>query len=106
MTSKASRSRRSARNPPRSTIAGKVNIGRSHHADICRQHFFPAKSLEFSVFDYAQQLFLNRARSRCNFIQKNRAAVGKFEPARAPLGCSREGPAFMSKQFAVQQFRR
>ena len=106
MTSKASRSRRSARNSPRATMAGKVDIGRSHYADICCQHFFPAKALELPVFDHTQQFFLYRARSCGDLIEEDRATIGKFEPACAPLGCAGKGPAFMSKKFAVQQFGR
>jgi hypothetical protein len=46
------------------------------------------------------------ARNLPDFVEKQRAAVGRFEAAHAALGCAGKRAAFVSENFALQQILR
>ena len=62
-----------------------------------------ADPLESLVLQKAQQLGLQRGREVADLVEKDRAAVGRLEPARLVLDCAGERAANVSEQLAFQQ---
>ena len=75
----------------------KVLVGRADeaHVDLDRPH--AADPFEFAFLQNAQQLDLEARRNVADLVEKQRAAVGEFEPALAQRLGAREGAAFMTE---------
>ena len=62
-----------------------------------------AHRLEFLLLQNSQQLGLSFERQFGDFVQKQRAAVGVFKAADAPVGGAGECAFHVSEQFAFHQ---
>src|SRR5204863_403511 len=65
-----------------------------------------AQAFEFPLLQHAQQLGLQFERNLSDLVQKNRPAIGHFEPADALRDRSRESTFFVSEELAFQQASR
>ena len=57
----------------------------------------------FPALQHAQQAGLKRRAGGCQFVQKQRAAIGRFEQAGALAGRTGKGAAHVAEQFRFQQ---
>jgi hypothetical protein len=73
------------------------------HAHVHRRFHLAAEAAYLVVLEHAQQLRLRRSRHLANFIEQQRAAIGKFEAAEAAFRGAREGPALVPKNFTFHQ---
>src|SRR6516165_4060418 len=62
-----------------------------------------AHGLEFLFLEHAQEFHLGLQGQFTDFIQKNRAAIGKFEAANAPLEGPCEGALDVAKELALHE---
>ena len=73
------------------------------HAHVHGDGFPAAEPLEAFFLKHAQEFDLGAGGHVADFIQKNGAMVGLFEPADALRVRAGEGAAFVAEQFAFQQ---
>src|SRR5438034_3820273 len=81
-------------------------MGGGNEADINREGFFAAHTLDGLFLEYTQELLLEGRTHVANFVEKNRSAVGLLEPsnpARVGVG---ESSFFMPEQLALEQILR
>src|SRR5580704_16709949 len=62
-----------------------------------------AQPLELPLLQDAQELRLQLERNVADFIQKQRSLVRQLNPPNLLSDCTREGAAFVAKQFAFEQ---
>lgn len=74
------------------------------HVD--RDRFLPAEPLDLAFLQEAQQARLAFDRHVADFVEKQRAAVRRFDPARAPLVRAGERAALIAEQLRLQQVMR
>ncbi len=103
ITSNARRSSRSRRKTPLSASVGQVFVGRRDESHFCADRLVAADAFELAVFDDAQDLFLHEFRSRREFVEKQRAAVGAFESPAVIARCAGERADFVAEQFGFEQ---
>jgi hypothetical protein len=63
-------------------------------------------ALEVAFLQYAEQFGLHGGGDLADFVQQDRAAVGKFEPAFTFAGRTGEGPFLVTKEFALNEVLR
>ena len=103
ITSKASRSSRSARKTPRPHQRRQVGMGGGDHPHIDPLRLAAADPLEAAILDHTQQLLLHRHRRGGDLVQEQGAAIGELEPPRtAPLRPG-EGACLVAEQLAIEQ---
>ncbi len=73
---------------------------------VHRDRFLPAEPLDLALLQEAQQACLAFDRHIADLVEKQRAAVRRFDPARAPLVRAGERAAFIAEQFRLQQVMR
>src|SRR5262249_15537193 len=91
--------------PVRNT-ALQVTISRSDHTDIGVNSTVAAYSLEFFFLKDSHQCHLRFCCQLADFIEKDRSAMGSFEPADPLLQRSGERTLFVAEQLARDQFGR
>ena len=82
-------------------LGGKITI-RSRNdprTDAVRLH--AADTLETLLLDKAQKLGLQRRTKIADLVEKNRAAIGRFEPAGLILDRASKGASHMPEQFTT-----
>jgi len=84
-------------------FGAQVTIGCGDQPDGDLLDFGRADALNFAVLNHTEKLRLYRQGSLANLIEKNRAAVGVFEEARAGVGCAGERAANMTKELALEK---
>src|SRR5690242_5999995 len=62
-----------------------------------------AEPLEFLLLQHAEEFGLQLKRDVSDLIQEQRAFVSQVKPSEFSSECSREGPFFVTEQFAFQQ---
>ena len=103
MTSKARRSRRSARNRPAAASAGRSALVAPISRTSTWMVLVAADPLERAIFDDAQELLLDRERGGGDLVEEQRAAVGELEAGQAaPLGAG-VGAGLVAEQLAVEE---
>ena len=102
-TSNDSRSSRSARNRPSSTIRGKILVGCRDDPDVDRDRLGRADAGDLAIFDRAQQPVLRRRRQGRQLVEEQGAAVRLLEPAVPGLGGAGEAARLMAEQFGLDQ---
>src|SRR4029453_8991836 len=65
-----------------------------------------ADAFEIALLQHAQQLALKFERNFADLVEKQRAAVGKFEPPDAVAHRAGEGAADMAEELAFKEFAR
>src|SRR6185437_4475891 len=80
-----------------------VTVGGGEDAHVGGNEFVSADTLKTFFLQDAQQLGLGVGGEIADFIQKNRAALGLFEPADAPRIGAGKTAAFVAEQFAFKQ---
>src|SRR6266436_3441369 len=80
-----------------------IPVRRGNQAGVCPECARASQTLELSFLQHAQQLSLQFEGYFSNFVQKNRATVGYFEPANALCDRSGECAFLVSEQLAFQQ---
>ena len=65
-----------------------------------------ADALELPLLQHAQQLALQLERDLADLVEKQRAAVGQFEPADAVAQRAGEGALDVAEELALEQFAR
>ena len=86
----------------RNSLLG-IFIGGREHAHVHRRFGLAAQAPDLAVLEHAQQLGLRGRRHFADFVQKERAAVGKLKAADAALGGSRESASFVPENLALHQ---
>src|ERR1700691_4076147 len=84
----------------------KIAVCGGNHAHVHTQRTAAPYRLKLVFLQDAKQLHLRLQAKLPDFIQEDRAAVGKLEAADASLERPREGPFHMPKQFALYQTSR
>jgi len=79
-----------------------VTVGGGNHADADLYCAGPSHALELTLLENAQEKDLGGMRDVTDFVQKDRASVGKFEPADPALMRPGEGPLLVPEQFALE----
>ena len=80
-----------------------VLVGGREHAHIHRRFGLTAQPPDLAVLEHAQQLGLRGRGHFADFVQKQRAAVGQFKAADAPLGGARESSPLVAEDFALHE---
>ncbi|MNT06965.1 hypothetical protein D3C72_1416520 [compost metagenome] len=80
-----------------------VGIGRTDHAHLDLAFAVGTQALEASCLQHAQQLHLPTQRQVADFIQEQRAAVGRLELAFARLVGAGVGAGLGTEQFGLDQ---
>ena len=83
-----------------------VLVGGADKAEINIDLVIAANPLNGAVFQYAQQLGLQRQRHIADLIKEQGSAVCEFDPAFARLVGAGEGAFLMTEDFGFQQFGR
>jgi hypothetical protein len=84
-------------------IGEQIAIGRRQHPHVDRPRPVLAHAPHLALLQDAQQLYLHRRRHVANFIEKQRAAIGRLEQAGAILRRARERAAGVSEELGLQQ---
>ena len=84
-------------------FGAQVAIGGGDQADVDLFYFGRADALDFAILNHAQQFGLHGQRGFADLVEKNRAAVGVFEQARAGVGGAGEGAAHVAEELAFEQ---
>ncbi|RMR91538.1 hypothetical protein ALP78_05388 [Pseudomonas coronafaciens pv. striafaciens] len=88
---------------PEAALIGRVTqifLGRGDDADVQRDLLIAAHSLDHAFLQQAQQLDLHVQAHAFDFIEEQRAAVGKLELADTPLLRAGKGPWLVAEQLA------
>jgi hypothetical protein len=85
---------------------GQVEVGGGDQPHVQRDRLARTHAHHFAFLQYAQQLHLQRQRQVAHFIEEQRAAIGRFEPAGSRLGGAGEGAGLVAEQFRFRQRRR
>ena len=86
--------------------AVEVDVSGRDDPYVDRNRFLPAEPLDLAFLQEAQQARLAFDRHVADFVEKQRAAVRRFDPARAPLVRAGERAALVAEQFRLQQVMR
>ena len=78
-------------------------MGRGHNPNVHFLRLRAAQALEFPLLQHAQEFRLQIQRDIADFVQKQCALVGQFQPAGLLGHRPGEGAALMPKKFALQQ---
>ena len=78
-------------------------MGRTNNPDVHRYFHAPSDSLDGSFLNEAKQFGLQWKRQITDFIKHQGATVCGFDFPKRHLGGTREGPFFVSKQFALKE---
>ncbi len=82
---------------------GQIGVGGRHDPHINLDGFGAPNPLEFTVFDQAQQFFLQAQGHGAQFVEEQRAAVRPFKSPDMLFGRAGEGSCLVSKQLTLQQ---
>ena len=88
---------------PRSDGFGQVDVGGGDQAHVDGLGQTRAEAHHLALLQHAQQLDLYGHRQIADLVEKQRAAVGRFEPASALLGGPRERALLVAEQLALDQ---
>src|SRR5690242_9634320 len=80
-----------------------VLVGRSNDPNIDSRGANATHGLELTLLEDTQELRLKFNRHVSNFVEEQSATVRQREPADMGIDSSREGPAFVSEEFAFEQ---
>src|SRR5262249_35314380 len=80
-----------------------VLVRRGHHANVDLDAFMPPHALEPLFLEDPQKLRLHRLRNVADLVEKDRAFVGKFEPALAPGFRRGERTSLVAEELALEQ---
>ena len=83
-----------------------VAVGGGDQADVDGAGALCADAFEIALLQHPQQLALQFERNFADLVEKQRAAVGEFEPADAVAHRAGEGAADMAEELALEQFAR
>jgi len=83
-----------------------VAVGGGQDAHVHRDGLGPTYPLKGLLLEHAQEFHLRAGWQVADFVEEKRALVGLLEAADAPLVSAGEGPAFMAKEFALEQIFR
>ncbi|MND98241.1 hypothetical protein D3C80_905840 [compost metagenome] len=82
---------------------GEVDVGRRHQAHVDRDRRARAQAHHFALLQHPQQFHLHVQRQVADFIEEQRAAIGRFEPAGLAVGGAGKGALLVTEQFALDQ---
>ena len=88
---------------PRIDHRFEILVGGRDDAHVDRQRLVAADALEALLLDGAQQLGLRLQAHVADLVEKQRAAVGRFELALAPRHRAGEGALLVTEQLALHQ---
>jgi hypothetical protein len=91
---------------PAPHLAHEIAVGGADGSDVHLEVVAAAHSRELTVLQHVEQLGLQRGMELADLVQEHRAAVGQLETARLALVSSREGPALVTEQLALEQLPR
>ena len=83
--------------------SSEVSIGGGDHANVDAQSAIAAEALELLFLEYAKEFGLKFERKVTDFIEKEGAAIRKFEAANFLRDRTGEGAAFVAKQFGFKE---
>ena len=83
-----------------------VAVGGGDQAHVDGAGALFADAFEIALLQHAQQLALQFQRNFADLVEKQRAAVGEFEPADAVAHRAGEGAADVAEELALEQFAR
>ncbi|MNL33460.1 hypothetical protein D3C87_1553720 [compost metagenome] len=91
---------------PEQTFANAVRqvpVGGGDDAHIDVQRLVGAQALDLAILQRTQQLRLHRQGQFTDFVEKQRAAVGRIEASGAVTGGAGKGAFDMAEQFTLRQ---
>jgi hypothetical protein len=80
-----------------------IHIGRGDQPHVDFDGLARTDRHHLAFLQYAQQLDLRRKRQVPHFIEKQRAAISRLEPAGLAADCARKRATFVPEQFALDQ---
>src|SRR5436190_7553654 len=82
-----------------------VAVGRGQHAHVHRNRMTVADSLNLMILKDTEQRNLCFRRQIANLVEEDRAAIGGFEPAEAPLQRARERALLVAEELGGDERR-
>jgi len=87
----------------RRDVGSEVAIRGGDHPNVNLDRPRPAKPLELTLLQNAQELSLKRKRQLADFIEEDESTIGDFEFAFLLRDRPSEGSAFVAEQFALEE---
>src|SRR4029077_10068208 len=78
-------------------------MGRGENAYVDLNDRATAETRELLVLQHVEKFCLQQGRHFADFVEKDCALVAEIEFTGLGVGCTSEGPGFVSKEFAFQQ---
>ena len=80
-----------------------IAVGRGNQADIHLDGMDPAHAFELTLLQHPQQLHLQRGSQFADFVEKNHASIGHFQPAFLQRSGSGKCSTLVAEQIAFQK---
>src|SRR5262249_47344504 len=77
----------------------KVAMRGDDDANVHLGRLVAADPLDFSFFEYAQELSLHSQRHIANLVEEERSSIGLLELSDVAGGCPRKGSSFVAEEF-------